>query len=100
MTFAPQAGNYHRPFLHDFLSRFIAERNGPAAELVESLEGVNEVTVEGIASQFAIADDLYTGPLLQLRRFVNGAILDELESRVSEFARLVALPRLFQVIRA
>ncbi len=43
-TLAPQLGNDYRPGQNQFLSLFITERNGPAAELVEAFDGVNQVT--------------------------------------------------------
>ena len=64
----------------------VVERNGPAAELVEAVERVDEVAEEGVAPQLAVGDDVEPGLLLESDGVVDGAVLDALEPGRAERA--------------
>jgi hypothetical protein len=47
--------------------------------LVETFNGVDQVSVECIAAHFAIGDDFHAGIDLQINALIDGTILDSLE---------------------
>jgi len=99
-TLAAQLRDRHRPLLHYLLAGFVAERNGPPAELVEAFHGIDEMTVERIAAQFAVGNHVQAEAGLQRHRFVHCAIFDFLERGVVQLSRIMLLSRLLQILRA
>jgi hypothetical protein len=62
----------------------VVERNGPAAELVEAVEGLDEVPEKGVAPQLAVGDHIEPRVLLETDGVVDRAVLDALEPRRAE----------------
>ena len=90
-----QLRNHHWPWQHQFLSLLIAKWNGPAAKLVEAIDGINQMPIEGIAPHLSICDYVDSGPPLQLDRFIDCTIFERFEFRIVDLARLMLLARLF-----
>jgi len=86
---------HHRRILLG-VSGGIAERNRPAAFLVEALERLDQVAEECVTSHLAVGDHVEPGGLLQGDGFVHGAILDPLERRRREIAALDLPARVLQ----
>src|SRR6185503_1587412 len=78
----------------------VVKRNRPAAELVEALDGVDEVAEERVAPQLAVGDDVEPARLLQLDGLVDRPVLDALELGRARAAGLPRLARLDQIGRA
>lgn len=57
----------------------IAEWNGPATLLVETVEGVDQVPEEGVTSLLSISDDVDAGVLLEANGGDDPAVLLALE---------------------
>src|ERR1700694_3065730 len=94
----PAQAVHHRRSLQDqLLSTLVPERDRPAALAVETLEGVDEVGVEGIATQLAIGHDIDACLFLELDRGPDRRILDRFELCLRDFAGLQALSRADQV---
>jgi hypothetical protein len=72
----------------------VVERDRPAALLVEPLGRLDQVTKERIAPKFTISDDIDSGLDLRLDRCIDGTVLDRLELRLAQIARLVLAARL------
>ena len=89
--------DHDRPLQPRLLPLVVPERDAPAAELVESLERVDQVSVERIAAELAVGDDVEAGGLLQRDGLGDRAILDRLELRVGERAGGASLLRVEQV---
>jgi hypothetical protein len=53
--------------------------DGPAAELVEPVDGVDQVAEERVAPQLAVGDDVEPARLLELDGLVDRPVLDALE---------------------
>ena len=70
----------------------VAERDRPAAELVEALERVDQVAEERVAPHLAVGDDVEAGRFLQRDGLVDGAVLDGLELRRRDLPALAAGP--------
>ena len=66
------------------MALLVAEGDGPAAELVEALDGVDEMPEEGVAAHLAVGDHIQPRAGLQRDGLVHGAIFDLLELRVAE----------------
>ena len=75
----PQLLDHDRPLLGVGRSGFVAERNRPAAQLVEAFERLDQVAEERIAALLAVGDDVEAGGLLERDGLVDGAVLDRLE---------------------
>src|SRR5439155_25446662 len=80
----------------ELLARLVAERDGPAAELVESVERVNQVAEERVAPLLAVGDHIEPRRLLERDGLVHGLVLDALEHGRVEATGLEALSRLDQ----
>jgi hypothetical protein len=87
-----EALDHDRPPQHELLAGLVAERDRPAAQLVEALERVDEMTVERVAPQLAVRHDVDPGVLLQPDRLFHGPVLDRLERHGVELAGLGTPP--------
>src|SRR4029077_5606534 len=74
--------------------------DGPAAHLVEAVEGVDQVTEEGVAAKLAVGDHVEAGGFLKSHRLVDGAILDLLELGGADLAAFPAPPRFLEELGA
>src|SRR5713226_3295088 len=95
-----QAIDHHRALQDQLLPTLVAEGNRPAALAVESLEGVDEVAVEGVATELAIGHHIDAGPFLDLDRGPDRRIFDCLELRLRHLAGLQPLAGADQVRRS
>ena len=68
-----------RPLQRRLVPSVVAERDRPAAVLVEAFERVDQVAVERVPPHLAVGDDVEAGGFLQRDGLVDGAILDSLE---------------------
>src|SRR5574341_98190 len=91
--------HHDRPLEDELTALLVAERDGPAPELVEAVERVDQMAEERVAPQLAVADDVEARGLLQGDRLVHGAVLDALERRGTQAAGLTILSRLHEGCR-
>src|SRR5438876_5045000 len=80
----------HRAPQSDLLSLFIAELDAPAAVLIEAVNRIDEVPVEGVAPHLTVGDHVDPGLRLDLDRLVDRAVLETLELGRADLTRLVA----------
>ena len=78
----------------------VVERDGPAAELVEAVEGLDQVAEEGVAPELAVGDHVEARLFLEADGVVDRAVLDLLERGGAELARLEPPARVLQRLRA
>ena len=78
----------------------VAERDRPAAELVEPFERVDQVSEERVAPHFAVGDDVEPGVLLQRDGVSTARSSMNLNSAGVSSPLLVLLPRFKQRRRA
>src|SRR5207247_6301966 len=90
----------HRPLEDELFTLLAAEGDRPAAELVEAVEGLDQVAEEGVAPELAVGDHVEPGRLLELHGLVHRAVLDALEVARPQLAGGQILARLHQVGRA
>ena len=95
-----QRVDHDRPLEDQLAALIVPERDRPPAELVEAVEGIDEVAEERVASQLAVGDDVEPGRLLQPDRLVDGPVLDALELGRGQPPGVEGLARVHQVGRA
>ena len=98
-AFPAQLVDHHGPLQPDLVARFVAERDSPTAQLVETLQGVDQVAVEGIAAQLAVGDHVDPDLLLERQGLVDRTILDALEGGWVQLAGLGSGSRPLQRLR-
>src|SRR5579859_204581 len=95
----PQPVDDDRALEDELLAFLVPERNRPAALTVESLERLDEVTVEGVAAQLPVRHHIDPGLLLQLDGGPDRRVLDRLELRLGHLACLQPVSGVDQVSR-
>ena len=66
----------------------VAKRDRPAGVPVESVEGLDQVAVKGVATHLSVGDDVEPGRFLQRDRLVDGPILEAFEIGSGELPSL------------
>src|SRR5262249_61574707 len=97
MTQALEARDPHGAPQEELVAVIVANRDGPAAELVEALDRVDEVAEVRVAPHLAVGDDRHARSGLERDGIVHGAVLDAFELGVADRARGVARASLLQV---
>src|SRR5262249_59269759 len=100
MTQALEARDPHGAPQEELVALIVAKRDGPAAELVEAFDRVDEVAEVRVAPHLAVGDDRHARSGLERDGIVDGVVLDAFELGVADRARGVARASLLQVGRA
>jgi hypothetical protein len=80
----------------ELLARLVVKRDRPPAQLVESVERLDQVAEERVAPLLAVGDHVESGGLLQAHRAVDGVILGALVGGRGESTGFETLSRLDQ----
>ena len=91
--------DHHGSLEADLVAGLVPECDAPAAQLVEPLEGLDQVAVEGEAAHLAVGDDVDTDLLLEGERAVDSLVFDALEGDRVQLAGLVLGTRPLQGLR-
>ena len=78
----------------------VAKWNGPAGNLVKAVEGLDQVTKEGVASHLAVGEDVHSRLFLEPHAFVHGPVFNPFEIGGCQLAGFPFLPGIFQVSRS
>ena len=97
MAPAPEARDHDGALEEELVALLVAERNRPAAELVEAFDRIDEVAEVRIAPHLAVGEHRHAGPCLDPHGVVDGAVLRALELGVGDGARRVAPASVLEV---
>ena len=89
----------HRPLEDELLTLLVVKRNGPAPELVEALDGVDQVAEEGIAPNSPSVTTSRPACSWSAHGLVHGAVLGLLELSETDAAGVQCRARLDKVRR-